>query len=74
VNHSSNLRLVIGQKNSLKSFMKTTHNKKQYRRLVAILQKVKGRTYQDIANEHGVTVAGLYKDGLLRLAAEALMK
>jgi hypothetical protein len=74
VNHSSRLRLVIGQKNSLKSFMKTTHNKKQYRRLVAILQKVKGRTYQDIANEHGVTVAGLYKDGLLRLAAEALMK
>ena len=35
--------------------MKTTHNKKQYRRLVAILQKVKGRTYQDIANEHGVS-------------------
>jgi transposase len=39
----------------LKFFMKTTHNKKQYRRLVAILQKVKGRTYQDIANEHGVS-------------------
>jgi transposase len=55
VNHPSNLRLVIGQKNSLKSFMKTTHNKKQYRRLVAILQKVKGRPYQDIANEHGVS-------------------
>ena len=35
--------------------MKTTHNKKQYRRLVAILQKVKSRTYQDIANEHGVS-------------------
>ncbi|MGB6529871.1 MAG: helix-turn-helix domain-containing protein, partial [Candidatus Nitrosopolaris sp.] len=55
MNHSSNLRLVTGQKNSLKSFMKTTYNKKQYRRLVAILQKVKGRTYQDIANEHGVS-------------------
>jgi hypothetical protein len=54
VNHSSKLKLVIGQRNSLKSFMKMTHNKKQYRRLVAIFQKVKGRTYQDIVNEHGV--------------------
>jgi transposase len=35
--------------------MKTTHNKKQYRRLLAILQKVKSRTYEDIANEHGVS-------------------
>ena len=35
--------------------VKTTHNKKQYRRLLAILQKVKGRTYEDIANEHGVS-------------------
>ncbi|PWU79099.1 MAG: hypothetical protein DLM72_19035 [Candidatus Nitrosopolaris wilkensis] len=50
VNHSSKLRLVIGQRNSLKSFMKATHNKKQYRRLLAILQKVKSRTYEDIAN------------------------
>ena len=54
MNHSSKLKLVIGQRNSLKSFMKTTHNKKQYRRLLVILQKVKGRTYEDIANEHGV--------------------
>ncbi|MGC1929619.1 MAG: hypothetical protein WA667_11635 [Candidatus Nitrosopolaris sp.] len=44
MNHSSKLKLVTGQRNSLKSFMKTTHNKKQYRRLLAILQKVKGRT------------------------------
>jgi len=35
--------------------MKTTHNKKQYRRLLAIFQKVKNRTYEDIANEHGVS-------------------
>ena len=55
MNHSSKLKLVIGQRNSLKSFMKTTHNKKQYRRLLSILQKVKGRTYEDIANEHGVS-------------------
>ncbi|MFZ0513108.1 MAG: helix-turn-helix domain-containing protein, partial [Candidatus Nitrosopolaris sp.] len=55
MNHSSKLKLVIGQRNSLKSIMKTTHNEKQYRRLLAILQKVKGRTYEDIANEHGVS-------------------
>ncbi len=35
--------------------MKATHNKKQYRRLLAIFQKVKGRTYEDIANEHEVS-------------------
>ncbi len=55
MNHSSKLRLVIGQRNSLKSFMNTTHKKKQYRRLLAILQKVKGRTYEDIAHEYGVS-------------------
>jgi len=35
--------------------MKATHNKKQYRRLLAILQKAKSRTYEDIANEHGIS-------------------
>ena len=40
--------------------MRNTNNKKEYRRLLAILQKVEGRYYVDIANEHGVT-AGLYK-------------
>ena len=71
MNHSSNLRLVIGQKNSSKSFIKTTHNKKQYRRLVAILQKVKGRTYQDIANEHGVSSRSVQR-WVVGFSAEAL--
>ena len=35
--------------------MKNTNNKKEYRRLLAILQKVEGKYYEDIANEHGVT-------------------
>ena len=35
--------------------MRNTNNKKEYRRLLAILQKVEGRSYVDIANEHGVS-------------------
>lgn len=55
MNHRSKLILTILQKNKLKSFMKNTNNKKEYRRLLAILQKVEGRSYEDIANEHGVS-------------------
>src|SRR6476469_10171852 len=33
--------------------MSNTNNKKEYRRLLAILQKAEGRTFEDIANEHG---------------------
>jgi transposase len=35
--------------------MSNTNNKKEYRRLLAILQKAEGRTFEDIANEHGVS-------------------
>jgi len=35
--------------------MRNTNNKKEYRRLLAILQKAEGRTYEDIANEHEVS-------------------
>jgi len=55
VNHPSRLRLTIVQKNKLKAFMRNTNNKKEYRRLLAILQKAEGRTFEDIANEHGVS-------------------
>ena len=51
--------------------MKNTGNKKEYRRLLAILQKSEGRTYEDIANEHGVSsrsvqrwVAAYIQDGI----------
>jgi len=46
--------LTIVQKNKLKAFMSNTNNKKEYRRLLAILQKAEGRTFEDIANEHRV--------------------
>ena len=55
MNHPSTLKLSRGQENMLKSIMKQTHNKKDYRRLLAILQKGEGRTYHDIAKEHGVS-------------------
>ena len=55
VNHPSKLKLTIGQRNRLKSFMKDTDNKKEYRRLLALLQKGQGGTYEDIAKEHGVS-------------------
>ncbi|MGA8912302.1 MAG: helix-turn-helix domain-containing protein [Nitrososphaeraceae archaeon] len=35
--------------------MRNTNNKKEYRRLLAILQKAEGRTFEDIAKEHGVS-------------------
>lgn len=55
MNHPSKLKLTIGQRNKLKSFMKNTGNKKEYRRLLTILQKGECRTFEGIANEHGVS-------------------
>ena len=55
MNHPSKLKLTIGQRNKLKSFMKNTGNKKEYRRLLTILQKGECRTFEDIAHEHGVS-------------------
>ncbi|MBV9179034.1 MAG: hypothetical protein JO297_18550 [Nitrososphaeraceae archaeon] len=39
MSHPSKLERTIVQKNKLKSFMRNTNNKKEYRRLLAILQK-----------------------------------
>ena len=71
MNHPSKLILTILQKNKLKSFLRNTNNKKEYRRLLAILQKVEGRSYEDIAKEHGVSsrsvqrwVAAYIKEGI----------
>ena len=36
--------------------MKTTHNKEQYRRAVAVFQKADGKTYDYIAREHRVHI------------------
>jgi transposase len=59
---SSKLNLTTGQKNSLKSLMKNTTDKKYYRRLLAILQKSSnGRTFEDIAKEHGVSIRSVQR-------------
>jgi transposase len=61
VNHPSKLKLTIVQKNKLKAFMSNTNNKKEYRRLLAILQKAEGRTFEDIANEHVVSTRSVQR-------------
>ena len=42
------LKLTIGQRNGLKSFMKETNDKKEYRRAQAILEKTEGKTHKAI--------------------------
>ena len=59
---STKLNLTTGQKNSLKSLMKnTTTDKRHYRRLLAVLQKSNGRTFEDIAKEHGVSIRSVQR-------------
>ena len=48
------LKLTIGQRNGLKSFMKKTNDKKEYRRAQAVLKKGEGKTHKTIAKEHVV--------------------
>ena len=54
MNHSSKLKLTLGQRNGLKSFMEKTNDKTEYRRAQAIMRKCEGRTQKTIAMEHGV--------------------
>jgi transposase len=54
VNHPSKLKLTLGQRNGLKSFMKKTNDKTEYRRAQAILRKCEGMTHKAIAMEHVV--------------------
>lgn len=59
---TTKLNLTTGQKNSLKLLMKnTTTDKKYYRRLLAVLQKSNGRTFADIAKEHGVSIRSVQR-------------
>lgn len=41
--------------------MSNTNNKKEYRRLLAIQQKAEGRTFEDIANEYGVSTRSVQR-------------
>jgi len=52
----SKLNLTTAQKNNLKSLMKNTSDKRHYRRLLAVIQKSNGRTFEDIAQEHVVSI------------------
>jgi transposase len=59
---TTKLNLTTGQKNSLKLLMKnTTTDKKYYRRLLTVLQKSNGRTFADIAKEHGVSIRSVQR-------------
>jgi hypothetical protein len=44
-----------------------------FRRLLAILQKGEGRTFEDIANEHGVSSRSVQR-GLLPISKVGLME
>jgi len=59
--HVSKLYLTTAQKNSILRLMKNTSDKKNYRRLMAILQKSNGRTFADIAKEHGVSIRSVQR-------------
>lgn len=41
--------------------MKKTTDKRHYRRLLAVLQKSNGRTFEDIAKEHGVSIRSVQR-------------
>ena len=49
---ASKLNLSRAQKISLESLMNNTTSKSEYRRVLAILQKSEGRSYEDIGHEH----------------------
>ena len=59
--HGSKFYLTIEQKDSLKSLMKNTTDKRQYRRLLAILQKSNGRTFKGITKEHIVSIRSVQR-------------
>jgi hypothetical protein len=59
----SRLKLTIGQRNGLRTFMKKTKDKQEYRRAQAILKKGEGKTHKEIAKENGVNErTGIYSN------------
>ena len=54
------LVLSCQQKKELFSFMKSTHDKEEYRRAYAIKQKMEGLSYRTIANDTGVNYRNVY--------------
>jgi transposase len=41
--------------------MRNTNNKREYRRILAIIRKAEGRTFEDIAIEHGVSTRSVQR-------------
>ena len=54
--------------------MKKTTDKRHYRRLLAVLQKSNGRTFEDIAKEHGVSIRSVQRwlSAYLQIGMEGL--
>ena len=71
---STKLNLTTGQKNSIRRLMKKTTDKRHYRRLLAVLQKNNGRTFEDIAKEHGVSIRSVQRwlSAYLQIGMEGL--
>ncbi len=59
--HASKLNLSRGQKTRLESLTNNTTTKKEYRRVLAILQKSEGRSYEDIGHEYGVNIRSVQR-------------
>ena len=54
------LRLSANQKKKLFDFIKNTKNKEEYRRAVAVKQKMEGMSYRTIAKNLGVNYRNVY--------------
>ena len=59
-NNSLRLELSTSQKKELFSFMKSTHDKEEYRRASTIKQKAEGIPYRTIAKNLGVNYRNVY--------------
>ena len=55
------LRLSANQKKELFDFIKNTRNKEEYRRVVAVKQKMEGMSYRNIAKNLGVNYRNVYR-------------
>ncbi len=58
---ASKLNLSRAQKIGLESLMNNTTSKSEYRRVLAILQKSEGRSYEDIGHEHAVNIRSVQR-------------
>ena len=55
------IRLSANEKKELFDFIKNTRNKEEYRRVVAVKQKMEGMSYRNIAKNLGVNYRNVYR-------------